>query len=262
MKNGRPASQGTCPVCGTKIERDPGQDEAKSRGWSPPPPRRGPRSVQPRQQLFRGDEGLAPACSSGGGPRGPPPSSDRKTSCTARATSAQNPCSPHRESGEARVVARARGRTSGRSGPRSRRRSRAIVISSGARASRQPPPAPRKLSTRPAFESAPSCCSRNRTGICWRSAISRAGTRTSSSRCWASSIMARIAYSSFWEILSTGPPRRPSVGWGSWSVNARPGFPGSGYEERPRACRQLCRGNEGPPGGGQRHRGSRTRDRR
>ena len=36
MKNGRPASQGTCPVCGTKIQRILGQDEAKSRGWSPP----------------------------------------------------------------------------------------------------------------------------------------------------------------------------------------------------------------------------------
>jgi hypothetical protein len=35
MKNGRPASQGICPVCGTKIQRILGQEEAKSRGWSP-----------------------------------------------------------------------------------------------------------------------------------------------------------------------------------------------------------------------------------
>jgi hypothetical protein len=34
MKNGRPAAQGTCPVCGTKVQRILGQEEAKSRGWS------------------------------------------------------------------------------------------------------------------------------------------------------------------------------------------------------------------------------------
>lgn len=35
MKNGRPASQGTCPVCGTKVQRILGKDEATARGWSP-----------------------------------------------------------------------------------------------------------------------------------------------------------------------------------------------------------------------------------
>ena len=63
-------------------------------------------------------------------------------------------------------------------------------------------------STNPAFESAPSCCSRNRSGICWRSAISRAGTNSPPSRRSESSIMALIAYSSFWETFSTGHPFR------------------------------------------------------
>ena len=56
----------------------------------------------------------------------------------------------------------------------------------------------------PALVSAPSCCSRKRSGTCWRSAISRAGTKRSSSRRCASSIMARIAYSSFWDTFSMG----------------------------------------------------------
>jgi hypothetical protein len=34
LKNGRPASQGTCPVCGTKLTKILGMEEAKSRGWS------------------------------------------------------------------------------------------------------------------------------------------------------------------------------------------------------------------------------------
>jgi hypothetical protein len=36
MKNGRPAAKGTCPVCGTGIQRILGQDDAKARGWTPP----------------------------------------------------------------------------------------------------------------------------------------------------------------------------------------------------------------------------------
>jgi hypothetical protein len=35
LKNGRPAAQGTCPVCGTKLTKIMGADAAKARGWSP-----------------------------------------------------------------------------------------------------------------------------------------------------------------------------------------------------------------------------------
>ena len=35
LKNGRPAAQGTCPVCGTKLTKILGMDAAKARGWSP-----------------------------------------------------------------------------------------------------------------------------------------------------------------------------------------------------------------------------------
>ena len=34
LKNGRPAAQGTCPVCGTKLTKILGMDAAKARGWS------------------------------------------------------------------------------------------------------------------------------------------------------------------------------------------------------------------------------------
>ena len=82
----------------------------------------------------------------------------------------------------------------------------ATRIAAGSRDSRHPPPAPRKLSTRPALWRAPSCCSRKRRGICWRSAMERAGTRAASSslRRMASSTMARMAYSVFWETFSIG----------------------------------------------------------
>ena len=75
----------------------------------------------------------------------------------------------------------------------------ATRIPDGSFDSLHPPPAPRKLSTSPALWSAPSCCSRNRSGMCWASAIERAETRAASSplRLMASSIMARIAYSVF-----------------------------------------------------------------
>src|SRR5581483_712127 len=95
----------------------------------------------------------------------------------------------------------------------------ATRISEGPFAIRHPPPAPRKLLTRPALCRAPSCCSRNRRGICCATAISRAGTRASSSCRFASSIIARIAYSSFWEILST-PASPANVGSAYESVNA------------------------------------------
>ena len=35
LKNGRPAAQGTCPVCGTKLTKIMGMDAAKARGWAP-----------------------------------------------------------------------------------------------------------------------------------------------------------------------------------------------------------------------------------
>ena len=34
LKNGRPAAQGTCPVCGTKLTKILGMDAAKARGWT------------------------------------------------------------------------------------------------------------------------------------------------------------------------------------------------------------------------------------
>ena len=36
LKNGRPALQGTCPVCGTKLTKIMGMDAAKAMGWSGP----------------------------------------------------------------------------------------------------------------------------------------------------------------------------------------------------------------------------------
>jgi hypothetical protein len=36
LKNGRPAAQGTCPVCGTKLTKILGMDAAKARGWTAP----------------------------------------------------------------------------------------------------------------------------------------------------------------------------------------------------------------------------------
>jgi hypothetical protein len=36
LKNGRPAAQGTCPTCGTKLTKILSMDDAKARGWSPP----------------------------------------------------------------------------------------------------------------------------------------------------------------------------------------------------------------------------------
>jgi hypothetical protein len=36
MKNGRPAAQGICPVCGTKVQRILGKEEAIARGWTAP----------------------------------------------------------------------------------------------------------------------------------------------------------------------------------------------------------------------------------
>jgi len=34
LKNGRPALQGTCPICGTKLTKIMGTDAAKAMGWS------------------------------------------------------------------------------------------------------------------------------------------------------------------------------------------------------------------------------------
>jgi hypothetical protein len=34
LANGRPALQGTCPVCGTKLTKILGMDAAKAMGWS------------------------------------------------------------------------------------------------------------------------------------------------------------------------------------------------------------------------------------
>jgi hypothetical protein len=36
LKNGRPAAQGTCSVCGTKLTKILGGDAAKARGWTAP----------------------------------------------------------------------------------------------------------------------------------------------------------------------------------------------------------------------------------
>jgi hypothetical protein len=36
LKTGRPAMQGTCPVCGTKLTKIMGMDAAKAMGWSAP----------------------------------------------------------------------------------------------------------------------------------------------------------------------------------------------------------------------------------
>jgi len=36
LKNGRPALQGTCPVCGTKLTKIMGMDAAKAMGWKAP----------------------------------------------------------------------------------------------------------------------------------------------------------------------------------------------------------------------------------
>src|SRR5262249_465471 len=36
LKNGRPALQGTCPVCGTKLTKILGMDAAKAMGWKAP----------------------------------------------------------------------------------------------------------------------------------------------------------------------------------------------------------------------------------
>ena len=34
LKNGRPAAQGACPVCGTKLTKIMGMDAARARGWT------------------------------------------------------------------------------------------------------------------------------------------------------------------------------------------------------------------------------------
>jgi hypothetical protein len=34
LKNGRPAMQGSCPVCGTKLTKIMGLEAAKAQGWS------------------------------------------------------------------------------------------------------------------------------------------------------------------------------------------------------------------------------------
>jgi len=34
LKNGRPALQGTCPVCGTKLTKIMGMEAAKAMGWT------------------------------------------------------------------------------------------------------------------------------------------------------------------------------------------------------------------------------------
>src|SRR4029453_16290245 len=65
LKNGRPALQGTCPACGTKLNKILGMDAAKAMGGPAP-----------------GSAAFVPS----------------KTCWTAVATSAQNPCSPQRES--------------------------------------------------------------------------------------------------------------------------------------------------------------------
>ncbi len=54
LKNGRPAAQGTCPVCGTKLTKILGMDAAKASGWAPA--RRVP-SIETRQQLLGCDHG-------------------------------------------------------------------------------------------------------------------------------------------------------------------------------------------------------------
>lgn len=36
LKNGRPALQGTCSVCGTKLTKIMGTDAAKAKGWVAP----------------------------------------------------------------------------------------------------------------------------------------------------------------------------------------------------------------------------------
>ena len=36
LKNGRPAMQGSCPVCGTKLTKILGMDAAKAMGWKAP----------------------------------------------------------------------------------------------------------------------------------------------------------------------------------------------------------------------------------
>jgi hypothetical protein len=36
LKNGRPALQGSCPVCGTKLTKIMGMDAAKAMGWVAP----------------------------------------------------------------------------------------------------------------------------------------------------------------------------------------------------------------------------------
>ena len=98
LKNGRPAAQGTCPVCGTKLTKILGMDAAKARGWS-----RLTRD-RPRAGQFRRDSSWSGAISVGPEvtPRWRAARSATvvswNTCCTARATSAQNPCSPQRES--------------------------------------------------------------------------------------------------------------------------------------------------------------------
>jgi hypothetical protein len=34
LKNGRPALQGTCPTCGTKLTKILGMDAARAMGWT------------------------------------------------------------------------------------------------------------------------------------------------------------------------------------------------------------------------------------
>src|SRR3712207_3593172 len=107
----------------------------------------------------------------------------------------------------------------------------ATEISVAGLASRQPPPAPRKLSTSPALCSAPSCCSRKRSGICCAVAIWRAETSVPGGLD-ESSIIARIAYSSRCEIFSIGA----SVGTASGRVNGahpRPEMVRTGYVVAP-----------------------------
>ena len=86
-------------------------------------------------------------------PTGPPPGR-RPTAPAGRTPRPASRCGP-----------RGSGRTSGTSGPRSRRprRPRGSPTGRGPGGTRRP--APRKLSTSPALCSAPSCCSRNRSGM-------------------------------------------------------------------------------------------------
>ena len=126
----RPAgAAGHVPVCGTKLTKILGMDAAKAMGWSALSRRRLPAASN---QLSRTDELLG---TDHDGSRRPfrwraarsATVVSSKTSCTARATSAQNPCSPQRESGST-CGRTARGRTPDTSDPRSRPRPAPSVI--------------------------------------------------------------------------------------------------------------------------------------